>query len=113
MKNYNNTMIDVHGDKRYYLNGKRHRIDGPAVEYIDGTKKWFVNNKLHRLDGPALESRNGDEEWWVNGKLHREDGPAIIYKMSNIIEYYIYGEELEKIEYYYLTKSEFKYKYDI
>jgi len=42
------------------------------------TKKWFnKQNQLHRLDGPAVEWVNGDEEWWVNGQRHREDGPAI------------------------------------
>jgi len=41
------------GDKVWYLNGKHHREDGPAVEDADGTKKWFLNDKLHREDGPA------------------------------------------------------------
>ena len=31
------------GDKQWFLNNKRHREDGPAVEYIDGTKYWFLN----------------------------------------------------------------------
>jgi hypothetical protein len=26
------------------LNGKRHREDGPAVEYVDGTKRWYLND---------------------------------------------------------------------
>jgi len=29
--------------KAWYLNGKRHRIDGPAIEYVDGSKEWWVN----------------------------------------------------------------------
>ena len=43
----------------------------------DGTKKWFLNGKLHREDGPAVESSTGTKEWWLHGKRHREDGPAI------------------------------------
>ena len=33
------------GSKEWYLNGKRHRTDGPAVEYADGTKEWFLNGE--------------------------------------------------------------------
>ena len=31
------------GSKFWYLNGKRHREDGPAVEYADGDKFWYLN----------------------------------------------------------------------
>jgi hypothetical protein len=33
------------GDKFWYLNGKRHREDGPAVKYADGDKSWYLNDK--------------------------------------------------------------------
>jgi hypothetical protein len=33
------------GTKQWYLNGKLHRVDGPALEYADGTKYWYLNNK--------------------------------------------------------------------
>ena len=29
------------GDKWWYLNGKRHREDGPAFEGADGEKWWY------------------------------------------------------------------------
>ncbi len=61
--------INEYGDKFWYQNGKRHRIDGPAVERINGDKFWFQNNKRHRVDGPAIEHANGDKEWWYNNKL--------------------------------------------
>ena len=32
-----------------------------------GTKRWYLNGKLHRLDGPAIEYSGGDKEWWLNG----------------------------------------------
>jgi hypothetical protein len=57
--------------------GRRHRVDGPAVEFADGTKYWYVNNKQHRIDGPAYIDANGGKVWWVNGKRHRIDGPAV------------------------------------
>ena len=27
----------------YYLDGKFHREDGPAIEWNDGTKSWYIN----------------------------------------------------------------------
>jgi len=31
------------GDRGWYLNGERHREDGPAIEYADGLSVWFLN----------------------------------------------------------------------
>ena len=42
-------------ERIWYINGKRHREDGPAIEYADGTKKWYLNDQRHREDGPACE----------------------------------------------------------
>jgi hypothetical protein len=35
----------ANGTKFWYLNGKQHREDGPAVEYSDGTKFWYLNDE--------------------------------------------------------------------
>ena len=67
------------GDKAWYLNGKLHREDGPAIEYASGDKYWHLNDKRHREDGPAIEYADGDKYWYLNDELHREDGPAIEY----------------------------------
>ena len=56
------------GYKAWYLNGKRHREDGPALEDSDGDKAWYLNNKLHREDGPAVEYSKGYKEWYLNDK---------------------------------------------
>jgi hypothetical protein len=66
--------------KQWYLNGKLHQEDGPAVIGADGAKSWWLNDKLHRVGGPAVERANGTKEWFRNGKRHREDGPAVEYK---------------------------------
>jgi len=50
-----------------------------CIEYSNGEKRWLVNNKLHRKDGPAIINENGTKAWYINGNCHREDGPAIIY----------------------------------
>jgi hypothetical protein len=57
----------VNGDKNWYVNGKLHRDDGPALENVNGYKAWYKKDKLHRLDGPAREFANGHKEWWING----------------------------------------------
>ena len=41
----NGCITDTHGDKKWYKDGKRHRLDGPAVEYANGTKHWYVDDK--------------------------------------------------------------------
>lgn len=51
----------------YFLNGKEHRINGPA-------KQTYINNRLF------LES------WYYKGNFHRIDGPASVeYHNSNKI----------------------------
>ena len=39
------------------------------TEHPDGTKKWWLDGKRHRVDGPAIERPNGTKEWYLNGKL--------------------------------------------
>ena len=61
--------IHPNGDKEWWLNGKLHRTDGPAVERANGHKEWWLNGQLHRTDGPAVELANGGKEWWLNGRI--------------------------------------------
>ena len=70
MKTY---TVEVHdnGNKFWYLNGKLHREDGPACDYIYGDKCWYLNGKLHREDGPAIEY-NGNKFWYLNDKEYTE-----------------------------------------
>ena len=58
--------IDSNGTKSWYLNGKYHRTDGPAVEYANGYKAWYLNGNRHRIDGPAIEYVNGYKSWYIN-----------------------------------------------
>jgi len=60
------------GTKEWRLNGKRHREDGPAVEWWDGRNDWWLNGKRHREDGPAIE-RASYKEWWLNDKQLTEE----------------------------------------
>ena len=83
--------VDANGSKEWYLDGKRHREDGPAIEYVNGSKYWYLDGKLHREDGPAIERADGSKYWYLDGKRHREDGPAIEYADGSK-EWYLNGE---------------------
>lgn len=61
--------IDCHGIKIWTnKNGQYHRIDGPAIEYVDGSKFWYKNGLLHRTDGPACEYASGRQYWYLSSK---------------------------------------------
>jgi endonuclease YncB( thermonuclease family) len=64
--------LDKNGTKRWWMNGKRHRVDGPAVEWADGDK-WWMNGKRHRVDGPAVEWADGDKWWCLDGNVYTFD----------------------------------------
>jgi Mor family transcriptional regulator len=65
MKTYK-VIVSEYGTKHWYLNDKRHREDGPAMEYAYGGKEWYINGKCHREDGPAMECANGTKYWYIN-----------------------------------------------
>lgn len=48
--------------------GELHRLDGPAVIYVDGSREYWVHGKLHREDGPAVTYLGGTEKWYWHGK---------------------------------------------
>jgi hypothetical protein len=58
--------------------GECHRTDGSDIEHTDGSKVWWINGLKHREDGPAVEG-GGYKAWYINGKRHRTDGPAVEY----------------------------------
>jgi hypothetical protein len=78
------------GDKYWYLNGKRHREDGPAIEANNGYKSWWLNGELHREDGPAVVDSYGDKYWFLNGEYLTEEehkeamNPAVEMTMEEI-----------------------------
>ena len=65
--------INKDGDKSWWLNGKIHREDGPALEFADGSKIWWLNGKIHREDGPAVEYSDGTKKWWLHGSCYSEE----------------------------------------
>lgn len=59
------------GTRAWYLDGKLHRTDGPAVETPRGFREWYRNGVRHRDDGPAMEWPDGRRQWIVNGETTR------------------------------------------
>lgn len=53
---------------------QRHRLDGPALEYISGSWKgyriWQINGLYHREDGPAIIYSDGNYEYHYNEKVY-------------------------------------------
>jgi hypothetical protein len=38
-------LLNTQETKQWWLNGKFHREDGPAIEYPSGTKEWYLNDE--------------------------------------------------------------------
>lgn len=76
--------------EEFRLNGKLHRIDGPAFIGRDKhtgavcREEYWQEDFRNRIDGPALIKRDAAtgeilaEQYWVRGRLHRREGPASI-----------------------------------
>jgi|TARA_R110000851_G_scaffold107800_2_gene228279 hypothetical protein len=80
MDNTQPVMIEMpEGTKTWYLDGKFHRDDGPAIIAIHGDTWWYLDGKLHRTDGPAIDYPDGTKQWYHQGSRHRTDGPAVEY----------------------------------
>ena len=39
----------------------------------EGSKYWFLNGKLHREDGPAIEDSNDTKWWYLNDQQVTEE----------------------------------------
>lgn len=83
---------NIHGDIIYRNEqGEFHRENGPAIKYSDGGKAWFINGKRHRVGGPA-EDYLEVKAWWKNGKRHRLNAPASLNDLLSIKEYWEFGK---------------------
>ena len=58
------------GNTVYYADKTKkqfHRVDGPAVEYPNGDSEWWLNGKRHREDGPAVVWKTL-HQYYIHGK---------------------------------------------
>ncbi len=95
-------IIKIH-EEHYNVEGKLHRIDGPAYRmwniYFLIEEKYYINGKLHRENGPALKYWNDEgnvifEWYYINGDVHRNNAPAYIEwdSQDNIIKEWYYNK---------------------
>ena len=62
--------VNSFGTVIWSLNGKYHRENNlPAIEWANGDKDWWLNDERHRIDGPAIERIDGSKSWWFKSKL--------------------------------------------
>lgn len=67
--------------------------------------RWYVNGKAHRKNAPAVINDNGMQQWWLNGQRHRLNGPAVYgrqYKGGKSLwsdEYRVHGKLYKKQDY--------------
>ena len=85
-------IVFYYDDKTYKFlkNGFLHRRDGPAYINEVGFSYW-IEGKRHRLDGPAIETHDGSyKEWWIDGQQYNTSlwrAVAIEYKIKQIIKF--------------------------
>lgn len=91
--------------EEHIVNGKYHRVDGPAVKHINGYESWFFEDEYHRDGGPALYW--GDVKIYANhGYLHNIDGPAVFAKYHGLHrQHFLYGYRVTKEEHEILVED--------
>lgn len=64
--------------------GLLHKADGPAIIWHTGSKMWYIDGKLHRIGGPAIEYKSTDgleyNEYYINGRCYN----LFFYKIISI-----------------------------
>ena len=81
------------GRQEWRVDGRLHRLDGPAVIDADGYQAWYVDGQRHRLDGPAVIDADGSQQWYAKGRLHRLDGPAVVWPDGTVV-WLVHGRDL-------------------
>jgi hypothetical protein len=98
MKNYVSYKEFANHTCYYDDEGYHHRLDGPALKYKSGSEIWKINGKFHRIKGPAYTDITYNYThygWHKNGHCHRLNAPAV-YKINCIgmfdKQFWIFGE---------------------
>lgn len=76
-----------------------HDFTGIVYELEHKACIWYLNGKIHRDDGPAIIHHTGSKFWWVNGKCHKLSGPASVWSGGTTV-YYIHGVIHTQEEFY-------------
>ena len=97
MKEKPQCKVNKWGHKEWYLHGKRHREDGPAIEYTHGRKGWFLNGKRHREDGPAIEYHDGSKRWYLHDEVVHPETLVDLWLSRGTFCYY--DEEADELRF--------------
>jgi hypothetical protein len=65
LKQLESTIIELEQIKEKYI--------PKCVVSANSTKEWRLNGKRHREDGPAVEWTDGSKQWWIHGEQLTEE----------------------------------------
>lgn len=94
--NRRQVIIKKNGSIWWFSDHILHREDHPAIIFRNGVHHWYLNGRYHRTNGPAVKN-DGGEEWYLDGQLHREDGPALTHSDEKV--YSLRGFRMTKEHY--------------
>ena len=77
--------LGVHREE-WVLDGKFHRKDGPAREWINGAKSWWIHGYRHRLDGPALIYSSGAKRYFITNRAYSSQHYKQILALSTYLK---------------------------
>lgn len=97
--------IDKSGKRFWYWLHHYHRLNGPAIQWMNGYQSWYKKGKRHRDNGPAVVYSSGSCEWYRDGLLHRDGGPARYNEYYKSFEYWIKGQQVTEFEHMFLSES--------
>jgi len=110
--------------EEYYKNDKRHREDGPALNFynehgIKFREIYYIDNHIEGAPADIFYYENGQiycEIYYKHDKLHRTDGPARIeYNIDGAIrteEYWLNGTKYDDIFKWMITVGNLEVKQD-
>lgn len=75
-----------------------------TIERSKDRISYYLDGKLHREDGPAIEYHSGAQMWYRHGLRHREDGAAVIVGIRCVgarcvMGWYLHGRQYSEDEY--------------
>lgn len=54
------------------------------VSHVLGSEHWFYQGKRHRIDGPAVISSIGVKHYFINGKPVSKETQQLLYNMMKL-----------------------------
>lgn len=72
--------------------GKLHNLTGPALRYENGSESWFKHGVYHRIDGPAVIYVDSPElnQYWIDGVRYTLDD-------FRFIVFSVYGKKVNDL----------------